>query len=134
MFFDVLFVLFFFFTHKQIYAGQHFTGSSKVSELVLKIMGKVNFLLSIAYIIYSAIKLSFLRSVILLLISYVVINIINRLICKIIIYYTKKECNINEPMFLSIYNYRCDIVTTITAITGIAINIAIAIILVVNII
>ena len=59
MLFDVLFVIFFYFTHKQIYAGTHFTGASKTAAMIVLIFGGVNTLLQYAYLIFLAIKDSF---------------------------------------------------------------------------
>lgn len=134
IFLGLLFILFFFFTHKQMYAGRQFTGSSKVLKIVIKIIGRLNFLLAIAYIVYSAIKVSFLYSASLLIIAYVFLYITNRLICKIVLNRMRKNYDSGETMLFSIYNRTCDIVTTITAIIGIVINLIIIIVFTVNII
>lgn len=123
MLFDVLFVIFFYFTHKQIYAGTHFTGASKGAAMIVLIFGGVNTLLQYAYLIFFAIKDSFLHALILVIIAIVFTTIFCRIADKITLKkLIRQSFNIYDQYFEATYNRKCDIVTTVTAEIGIIIN------------
>lgn len=127
MIFDVLYVIFFFFTSKQLYSVSHFTGGSKIMGEVISIIAILNIVAEIAYLVYTAVALSFLHSLILLSVSIIFILILNRLLAKINIMQSKKNCDMHDPHFYSYYNYKCDVLSTMIAWIGIPINIIIMI-------
>lgn len=132
MFFNVLYILFSFFVQKQIYAGSHFTGGDKRIGKFIAIIGILNLLIALAFLLYMAIKISLLHSIILFVASSLFTYIANRVLTKIAMKQALKSCDIQDTFLFSIYNYKCDILTTITAEIGIIVNILIIIVYIVN--
>jgi hypothetical protein len=79
---DIMYVVFFFFTHKQSYSGNHFTGGSNTVGIVIKIISVLNMILEIAYLIRFAIRISILHAIILFVTAIVITLFVNGLICK----------------------------------------------------
>lgn len=126
--FTTLYALFFMFTHKQIYAGRHFTGGKKQIGFLLLLMGNLNTILSIAFLIYTAVKLSVLSAIMLLIIAWIFLYCINVLLSKIVMRKAKKECDSKDPLFFSLFNYLCDVTAVKTALIGIIANILIVVV------
>ena len=127
MFFYVLCVIFFFFAHKQIYAGSHFTGSNKKIGTIIGIIGIVNMLATFAFWVYTAIKVSILISLVLIF-TYIV----NRIFAKVSFKEVSKMDIKQEDLQFIIYNSRCDVFATITSEVGTIVNLLILIIYVVS--
>lgn len=130
--FDVLFVIFFFFTWKQLYAARNFTGASNGVRLVIRVTSFINLAFQIAYIVSTAIKSSVFYAVILLLASFGFVFVANIFISKIAMKRTQEIYNLNDDDFYSLYNYRCDVLTTVSALIGIIVNAIIVIVYIVN--
>lgn len=122
MILKIIYVLFFFFTHKQIYAGQHFTGSKQNVGSFLFIVGFINLIIEISFLIYNAINSHFIDSLILFVISIVCLFIFNAFTSKIGMKQALKYCNSDDPMFGGVYNHRCNVVSTIFALIGTIFN------------
>ena len=132
MFFYVLCVIFFFFAHKQIYAGSHFTGSNKKIGTIIGIIGIVNMLATFAFWVYTAIKVSILISVVLFVVSMIFTYIVNRIFAKVSFKEVSKMDIKQEDLQFIIYNSRCDVFATITSEVGTIVNLLILIIYVVS--
>ena len=134
MLYAILFVFFFFYTHKQIYAASHFTGASKGFSKILGIVAIINVILEITYLIYFAIKVSWLQAIILLITAFIVTGILGRIVAKIVIRKLIKDGDdIHGEYFLAVYNYKCDIASTLIADIGLIHNIIVIVIFLRNI-
>ncbi len=124
----ILFVIFFFSTHKQIYAAGHFTGSSKTVANILSIFSFLNILLLLAFIIHFAITISFGNVLLFILCAIIATFILDRIIAKIVLRNLIKDgFDTTEDLFIYTYNAECDIASTVIAEIGILANIAIVI-------
>jgi hypothetical protein len=128
---DIMYVVFFFFTHKQSYSGNHFTGGSNTVGIVIKIISVLNMILEIAYLIRFAIRISILHAIILFVTAIVITLFVNGLICKQTISRVRKKLDINNSMFVGVYNRECDVTTTKIALVGIIVNLIIIIVYIV---
>ncbi len=127
---DILFVLFFFFTHKITYSASHFTGASQTVKSIIGFDSLFSLVFEIGYLIYFAIKVSILHAVILFIISLVITLILNRVFAKIILSnLVKSGHDIKDELFVYTYNHRCDVTATIISLIGIPVNIVIVVLL-----
>lgn len=124
MIIKILYVLFFFFTQKQIYASRHFTGSAQSIGCFVGLFGFTSFVLELAALIHMAIKETIVNAILLFVISIAITFIFNSIISKIVLSKTKNECNQLSESFFDYYNYKCDVTTTIIALLGVVYNIA----------
>ena len=128
MFQDFLFVIFFFITHKQVYAASHFTGGSQVMKAIIGLFALVNTGFELFYLVFFAIKVSVIHAIILAIVALVVTLILNRAIARRTIRKMQKAgWDINGEYFLFSYNHKCDVAATLIADIGLIINIAIII-------
>lgn len=124
----ILFVLFFFFTHKQVYASVHFTGSSKTMPSILTFLSLFNILAGIAFAIHYSITVSFWFVLLFTVLAIIATLIANRIISKFVLKHLVKEgYDMTDNLILYTYNAECDIVSTVLAEIGILANIAIAV-------
>ncbi len=119
---NFIFVLFFFITHKQLYASSHFTGASKSMPTILLFSSLANILALILYLIYITIIRSFLIALILLLISFVVLLLLNRFIASSILNYVARNNDLNNLNTRLYYESRCDVASTVIAVIGLLFN------------
>ena len=127
---DILFLLFFFFTHKIMYSASHFTGASQTVKAIIGIDSLLNLVFEIGYLIYFAIKVSILHAIILFIISLVVTLILNRLFAKITLNnLVKSGYDMKDELFIYTYNHKCDVSATIISLIGIPVNIVIIVLL-----
>ena len=120
----VLFTIFFYFTSKQIYAGNHFTGASKSMKSFLCIIGIINDLLIVAFLIFLLCKGEVLGAILSLIIAYVVYFILLRITNKCVMSRHKDAMHQNVPMesVWSSYNWDLDKIATAQAIIGLPIT------------
>lgn len=124
----ILFIIFFFFTHKQIYAAGHFTGSSKTVETIISIFSFLNILLTVAFIIHFAVTVSFWNVLLFILCALIATSILNRFLAKAVLkHLLKKGYDSTNHLFIYTYNAECDITSTVIAEIGILVNIVIAV-------
>lgn len=131
----ILFVVFDFITHKQLYSSNHFTGSSTIVPVILKIIGIINTILVYGLLILIGATISVWKSFLLLTVAEVSKYILNRVISKRVTKkMTKQGWNINgdekDPegtMFYSLYNHKCDVEATKIALIGTLVNLVIII-------
>ncbi len=127
---DILFLLFFFFTHKIMYSASHFTGASQTVKAIIGIDSLFNLVFEIGYLIYFAIKVSILHAIILFIISLVVTLILNRVFAKITLNnLVKSGYDMKDELFIYTYNHKCDVSATIISLIGIPVNIVIIVLL-----
>ena len=124
----LMFVLFSFFTHKQVYAVSHFTGSSKTMPLILMIFSLLNILLSIVSVVHFSVAESFLVAIVSVFAFFLSVSFFNRIIAKIVLNKLIKDgFNPKDEFFIYTYNAECDIASTVIAEIGILANIAIVV-------
>ena len=124
----VLFIIFFFSTHKQIYAAGHFTGSSKTMPNILAVFSFLNILLILAFVIHFSITVSFWIVLLFILCAIIAIFILDGALAKIVLKHLVKEgWDTTNELFIYTYNAECDIASTLIAEVGILVNIAIAV-------
>lgn len=129
----ILFIIFFFSTHKQIYAAGHFTGSSQIVENAISLFSFLNILLLLAFIIHFAITVSFWSALLFILCGIISIFILDGIIAKIVLKHLVKEgYDTTDNFFVYTYNAECDIASTVIAEIGILANISIAIFYILN--
>lgn len=127
---DILFVLFFFFTHKIVYSASHFTGASQAVKTIIGIDSIFCLIFEIGYLISFAIRVSVLHAIILFAVSLVVTVILNRVFSKITLNnLIKNGWNIKDELFIYTYNHKCDVMSTGLSLIGIPVNIIIIILL-----
>jgi hypothetical protein len=123
---DILFVIFFLFTHKQIYASSHFTGGSRGVKAVIGFCAVFNALFEVVYLVYFGIKVSVIHAVLLLVISLIVTILSSRITVKRTIRKMQQDgwnpATDNEEYFLATYNRKCDVAATLLADIGIIVN------------
>ncbi len=131
MLYDILFVIFFFFTCKQLYAGTHFTGSSSCAAIILRIISIFNLLLEFAFLIWFSVKGYLSHAIILLLAGIIFTLVINRIIARSVL--KKMDTNdIDQPYFMLSYSRQCDVVSVMCAWIGFVVNTAIIVVFVVR--
>lgn len=121
----ILYIVFFYFTHNQLYASSHFTGSSQHLPIVLKIVALINIILEIAFIIRLAIQSSLFEATVLFISSLAILNVVKRIICKVVLNNISKDFadnSDNGAMLWNLYNHHLNITTTIQALVGLLIN------------
>ena len=127
---DVLFVLFFFFTHKIMYSASHFTGASQTVKAIIGLDSLFSLVFEFGYLIYFAIKVSVLHAIILFIISLIVTLILNQVFAKITLNnLVKSGYDIKDELFICTYNHKCDVTSTIISLIGIPLNIVIIVLL-----
>lgn len=109
----VLFVLFFFFTQKQLFAASHFTGSSQKVLSLLRFASIVNLIAEIAFLIFTIVDDSFLTT---LIMNFVFSRITAVLLLR------KDYYRDNEVAFSMVYDYKCNVTTTVIANIGLIVN------------
>lgn len=129
MFRDILFVIFFLFTHKQIYASSHFTGGSRAAKALIGVCAVFNALFEIVYLVYLGIKVSIIHAILLLIVSLIVAILSSHITAKSTFVKMQRSgwnpAADNEDFFLATYNYKCDVAATLLADIGIIVNMAI---------
>lgn len=125
-------MVFAFFTHKQNYAREHFTGGIRAIGKFLYIVSLIGLIAEIAFLIYLSYTMSIINTILLLLETYLFMWVFSGIIGKIVMRQTKKICDENEPYFSSLYDHNYDVAVTITAEIGVIVNIIIAIIFILN--
>lgn len=124
----ILFILFTIFTHKQLYAAGHFTGSSRTMPIILRVVSIVNILLEIAFVIYVAFRVTFWAAPLFIMGIYLAGSIVNTIIAKIAVNGLVKDgLSPDDDIFVYSCSRQCDIIFTIIAEVGILANIAIAV-------
>ncbi len=132
-FLDILYVIFFFITHKQIYSSNHFTGASSTAHKIIGISATFNLLFQLVYTVFYAIKISILKAVVLFVLSIVITLILNVFITRLIsVRLTKDWKNSNwngfkDEYYWATFNRKCDVNSTTIAVLGVGINITIII-------
>ena len=128
---DILFLVFFFFTHKQVYASSHFTGGSQAVKALIGFCALFNTLFEIAYLVYFGIKVSAIHAVLLFIVSVIVAMLSSRITAKSTIKKMQREgwnpATDNEEYFLATYNRKCDVAATLLADIGVIVNVIIII-------
>ena len=114
----ILYVVFFYFTHKQVYAGTHFTGSSHGVAIFLQVLSLVNVLIEFIYIIRYAVTESVFHAIMLLIVALAVVNVVNTINSKVVLSKISKDMDINNPFFFGVYNRTLDVSTTKHALLG----------------
>ena len=130
----ILYVLFFFMTSKQMYASSHFTGSSTIITIILKLSAYICLILEIAFLFVYAKNTFILYSVLLFVIAIIVTMILNGFISKMVIWGMRKEGiefggdehSPQRRMSFALFQSRCDITTTVIAQFGFITNLIIA--------
>lgn len=123
-----MYILFFFFTHKQIYSWKHFTGASAKARLTLYVVGLISLLFELLFLIYIATISTIVSSLILLVVSIICLFILNTCTSIIGMRQALRERANNELLlrseivFRGCYEYKCDIVSTLIASIGIIFN------------
>ena len=132
MLLDFLFVIFFLFTHKQVYASSHFTGGSRAVKALIGFCAVFNTLFEIAYLIYFGIKVSVIHAVLLFIVSVIVAMLSSRITARRTIKKMQRDgwdpATDNEEYFLATYNHECDVAATLLADIGIIVNVAIIVV------
>lgn len=123
MIFYILFILFFFFTHKQTYAGRHFTGASEQIGCFITLFGLAGFVFELYVLINIAIRESVIEAIMLFVLSIVAVFILNSITSKFAMKKTLSEMDFSSDMMFGYYNYRCDVIATILALIGVVYNI-----------
>mgnify|MGYP004643289979 CR=1 FL=1 len=125
MLFDILFILFFFFTHKQMYAGRHFTGDKVIVGRVLYGISWINIILMFTFLIYMSCSDSILHAIVLFFAALILSSfILNGITTKIGYAIANAGNGYNT---VASYNYQCDVVSTVTAYIGVIANLFIII-------
>lgn len=130
MIINILFIIFFFFTHKQLYSGSHFTGGSNAAGDFVRLVSLINLITLVSLLVYLIIKNSFIYTVILFIVSLIFTTLLNSILSKIAMRQTQNELILSklDPLFPTMYNYKCDVLATTTALIGIVVNIIIDIV------
>ena len=120
----VLFVLFFFFTQKQLFAASHFTGSSQKVLSLLRFASIVNLIAEIAFLIFTIVDDSFLTALILFFVALIFTLIMNFVFSRItaVLLLRKDYYRDNEVAFSMVYDYKCNVTTTVIANIGLIVN------------
>ena len=127
---DILFILFFFIAHKQLYAATHYTGENNLIALLIKYIGILGVVAEVAYLIYFAVKSSILQAVLMAVVTLMVTVVINRIVTnRIIISMERQGWSVkNDPedpetqKFLEVCLHKCDVAATYVAMAGLVIN------------
>ena len=130
MLLEIFFVIFFFFTCEQIFAGFHFTGRSKLIAIFLVLIGFFNLYKSIIFLFHIFLSDSLLHTFILLVISFAVITIVNAILeakAKIKIHQAGKG-KFDAPVFADIHLHYRNVMITVTALLGVLVNFALLLI------
>ena len=126
MFFLIL--VFSIFTHKQLYAAGHFTGSSKTMPVILFILSNLNILLETTFVVYHTICTSFWIAPLSIMCIILANSVFNTIISKIVLNRLVKEgYSPTDVDFIYTYNVECDIASTVIAEIGVLANIAIVV-------
>lgn len=131
----IIFILFDFITHKQLYSSNHFTGASRGIPVILKILAILNTILIFGFIILVSFAVTFWHAFGMIAAAEVAKYFLNRLLSRRVIRKMQKEgWNINgdetDPdgsKFYMVYERRCDVQATKIAVFGTLINIGIVI-------
>lgn len=137
----IVFIIFDFITHKQLYSSNHFTGSSRVVPIILKILAIINIILLFGFLIIVSSVISFWHAAGMIAVAECVKYILNRLIARRVNKRMQKQgWNINgdetDPdgsIFFSMYMRKCDVESTKIAVFGTLVNIGIVIFCVIGI-
>lgn len=113
-----LFTISYFFMHKQVIMNNRFTGRSKGAALFLTYFGILDFifLLFIAYRIGA--KLSVLHAIGCFVLSFIIATIINSRITRAILRSIYNPVHTEQENTM-MYNYKCDVTSTVLAWIGI---------------
>lgn len=129
---DILFVIFFLFTHKQVYASSHFTGGSRAVKALIGFCAVFNTLFGIAYLVYFGIKVSVIHAVLLFIVSVIVAMLSSCITARSTIRKMQRQgwnpATDNEDYFLATYNHKCDVVATLLADIGVIVNVVIVVV------
>ena len=131
----ILFIIFDFITHKQLYSSNHFTGSSRVVPIILKILAISNTILLLGFLVMVSAVVSFWHAFGMISAAEIVKYILNRLLARRVRRRMQKQgWNINgdetDPdgsLFFSMYMRKCDVASTKIAVFGTLVNIVIVI-------
>ena len=120
----VLFVVFFYFSLRQTYSGSHFTGASKGFGKFLFIIGALNELLAIAFLILLFANGLIAEAIICIVVAYMVYFIIQKIICKIKLSKYRNDLLLGTPpqVIWELYNHDMDVFVTIQAVIGLPIT------------
>lgn len=129
---DILFVVFFLFTHKQVYASSHFTGGSQAVKVLIGFCAFFNTFFEIAYLVYFGIKVSVIHAILLFIVSVIVVMLSSRITARSTIRKMQRSgwnpATDNEEYFLATYNRKCDVAATWLADIGVIVNVVIIVV------
>ena len=126
----IIYWLFFYLTHKQVYASSHFTGGSKALPVIIRVHALINIVMDIAFLVYCIINHNVLYAIILFVTAFIVTWFMNKFICRKIlkkVQQKEKYETLPQELLWGVYNYKCDLATTVIAELALLINIIIAV-------